>query len=72
MEKWAFEAEGLPINVVTGLQYIGAYVGLQEDRGVWVQPQTEQWTTGIQALVKVSKRHPQTTHAGLGMLQQLE
>ena len=55
MDKWAFEAEGLVINVVTGLQYIGAYVFLQEDRGSWFQPQVEQWTTGIQALVKFSK-----------------
>ena len=53
-----FGAEGLAINVVTGLQYIGTYVGLQEDRGAWVKTQVEQWTTGIQALVKVSKKHP--------------
>ena len=58
MDKWAFEAEGLVINVVTGLQYIGTYVGLQEDRGAWVKTQVEQWTTGIKALVKVSKKHP--------------
>ena len=72
MEKWAFEAEGLAINEVTKLQYSGAYIVLQEDRGALVQPQVEQWITGIQALVKFSKRHPQKTHAGMGMLQQLK
>ena len=67
-----FEAEGLEINVVLGIQYLCVYFRLQEDRDAWVRPQIEQWAVEVRSLVKVSKRHPWMAYAGMGMLLQLK
>ena len=58
--------------MVPGRQYLGAYVVPSEERDAWVLQQVKKWAEGVRELAKVSKRHPKTAYAGLGMLLQLE
>ena len=69
---WSFVAEGLEINVVPGIRYLGAYVAPAEERGAWFHPQVEKWAEGVWVLSRVAKRHPQTAYAVLGMSLQLD
>ena len=54
----AFEAEGLRINVVPGSQYIGAYIGPEEDSDAWVRPQAEKYSEDVRDLSKFIKKNP--------------
>ena len=65
-----FSVEGLTLNFVSGSQYLGAYLGPQEDLEAWAKPQVEAWSHGVGVLGKIS-RNPQLAYAGLGMLLQL-
>ena len=64
--------EGLVLNFVTVIRYLGAYPGKQEELVLWVKPQVESWEHGVRVLVEINQRHPQPAYAGLGMLLQLE
>ena len=59
--------EGLNLNFVSGSQYLGAYLGPQAELEAWVKPQVEAWDHGVKVLAKISRRHPQSAYAGLGM-----
>ena len=39
--KKEFDMEGFTLNFVSGSQYLGAYVGPQEELEAWVKPQVE-------------------------------
>ena len=41
-----FEVEGLALNFVSGIRYLGAYLGPQEELAAWVKPQVEAWSHG--------------------------
>ena len=60
------------MNFVSGSRYLGAYLGPQAELEVWVKPQVEAWSHGVRVLAKISRRHPQSAYAGLGMLLKLE
>ena len=62
-----FAAEGLELNFVSGSRYLGAYLGLQEELAAWVKPQVEAWSHRVRVLGKISRRHPHSAYAGLGM-----
>ena len=65
--KREFVAEGLTLNFVNGSRYLGTYLGSQADLEAWVKPQVEAWAHGVMVLAKISRRHPQSAFAGLGM-----
>ena len=67
VEKREFAVEGITLNFISGSWYLGAYLGLQEELEVWVKPQVEAWAHGFRVLSKISRRHPQSAHASLGM-----
>ena len=58
--------------MVTGIQYIGVYVGPEEERDVWVCPQVEKWAAWVWDISKVAKRHPHMAYSVLGISLQLE
>ena len=70
--KREFLAEGLTLNYVSGSRYLGAYLGPQAELEAWVKPQAEAWAHGVKVVAKISRRHPQSAYAGLGMSLQLE
>ena len=70
--KREFSAEGLTLNLVSGSQYLGAYLGSQAELEAWVKPQVEAWANGVKVLAKIARRHPQLAYAGLGMSLQSE
>ena len=67
-----FVAEGLVLNFVSGIRYLGAYLGPQEELVAWVKPQLEAWVHGVRALGKIAQRRPQLSYDGLGMSLQLD
>ena len=67
-----FGVEGLTLNFVSGIRYLGAYLGPRDQLEAWVKPQVEAWTHGVRVLGKIAQRHPQSAYAGLGMSLQLE
>jgi hypothetical protein len=48
-----------------GTRYVGGFLGSDEARGEWLDPQIEQWVHGIKQLAKVARKYPQTAYAGL-------
>ena len=51
-------AEGLVLNFISGSQYLGAYLGPQEELEAWVKIQVEAWAHGVRVLGKIARRHP--------------
>ena len=49
----------------TGAQYLGSFLGSDEDRQEWLRPQIQTWVKGIKKLATVAHRFPQTAYAGL-------
>ena len=70
--KREFVVEGLEINFVGGIIYLGDYIGPQEEFVVLIKPQVEAWDHRVRVLGKISRRHPQSAYARLGMSLQLE
>ena len=70
--KREFVVEGLEINFVGGIIYLGDYIGPQEEFAVLIKPQVEAWDHRVRVLGKISRRHPQSAYARLGMSLQLE
>ena len=62
-----FVKEGLVLRLVSGSRYLGAYLGPQNQLEVWIKSQVEAWDQGVRVLGKISRRHPQSSYAGLGM-----
>eukprot|EP00957_Ditylum_brightwellii_P086504 6581866-Ditylum_brightwellii.AAC.1 len=67
-----FAEEGLQIIIKDGQRYVGGFVGTEETRLEWVQPQIEQWGKGVKTLATFSLMYPQTAYAGLVMSLQAE
>ena len=65
--KREFAKEGLVLNFVSRIRYLGAYLGLQAELEAWVKPQVEAWAHGVRVLAKISRRHPQSAYSSLGM-----
>ena len=70
--KREFAVEGLTLNSVSLITYIGEYIGPQKALEAWVKPQVEAWSHGVRVLGTLALWHPQLAYAGLGMLLQLE
>ena len=70
-DKREFLVEGVVLNFVSGSQYLGAYLGPQEELAAWVKPQVEEWNHRVKVLRKITKRYPQSAYTSLGMLLQL-
>jgi hypothetical protein len=56
----------------TGHRYLGGFVGSATDETNWIDPQINQWISGIEALSKVARRYPQTAYAGFTKSLQAE
>jgi hypothetical protein len=48
-----------------GSRYVGGFIGTDEAKREWLEPQIQQWVAGIETLSRVAKRYPQTAYAGL-------
>ena len=64
--------EGIELNFVGVSHYLGSYLGLLEELEAWVQPQVEAWDHGVRNLREISKRQPQSSNSGLGILFQIK
>ena len=53
-----FAAEGIVLNFVSGIRYLGAYLDPQEELVACVKTQVEAWAHRVRALRKISRRHP--------------
>ena len=49
-----FAAEGLVLNFVNGIRYLGAYLGPHEELEACVKPQLEAWDHGVRVLGKIA------------------
>ena len=56
--KRGFILEGLALNFVSGIRYLGAYLGPQEELEAWVKPQVEAWSHRVRVLGQIYRRHP--------------
>jgi hypothetical protein len=45
--------------------YVGGFLGSDAALLEWLEPQIQQWVQGVESLVKVAKRYPQTAYAGV-------
>ena len=48
-----------------GHRYIGGFIGSEEARQAWLDPQIRQWVEGVKILAKAARKYPQTAYAGL-------
>jgi hypothetical protein len=56
----------------TGHRYLGGFVGSGSSEATWIDPQVDQWISGVHSLSKVARRYPQTAYAGLSKSLQAE
>ena len=63
---WAKEYfRGMGVQVVTGSQYLGGFIGEQETEDQWIQAKVEGWAESVRTLARVARKHPQSAYAGL-------
>lgn len=55
-----------------GHRYVGGFLGSDEARDKWLEPQVQKWAEGVRQLAMVAKRFPQTAYAGLTKSLQAE
>jgi hypothetical protein len=48
-----------------GSRYVGGFIGSDDAKREWLEPQIQKWVAGIETLSRVAKRYPQTAYAGL-------
>ena len=56
---------GMVVQVVTGIRYLGGYVGEWETEGQWLQEKVEGWAESVRTLAGVAHKHLQSAYAGL-------
>eukprot|EP00978_Attheya_sp_CCMP212_P003494 scaffold7216_cov39-Attheya_sp.AAC.1 len=44
---------------------VGGFIGSDDAKHKWLEPQIQKWVAGIETLSCVTKRYPQTAYAGL-------
>ena len=50
--KRKFAAEGVVLDFISGIRYLGAYLGRQEELEAWVKPQVEAWAHRVRVIGK--------------------
>ena len=53
------------IQVVTGHQYLGGFIGDREVEKSWLYGNIIGWEESVETLTGVSRKHPQSTYVGL-------
>jgi hypothetical protein len=48
-----------------GSRYVGGFIGSDDAKREWLEPQIQKWVAGIETLSPIVKRYPQTAYAGL-------
>jgi hypothetical protein len=61
----AFKEAGIEVNFCRGKRYVGGFVSLEAMLERWLNPMVKKWVTGIETLVRIAVRFPQTAYAGL-------
>ena len=57
--------------MVRGHRYLGGFIGDREEEERWLADNITGWAESVDTLAGVSRKHPQSTYAGLQMsLQQ--
>ena len=56
---------GMGIQIVTGSQCLGGFIGEQEMEDRWIQETVEGWAESVRTLARVACKHPQSANAGL-------
>ena len=53
------------MKIVTGSQYLGGFVGDRAAKDSWLAEKVHGWTESVKTLSGVTRKHPQSTYAGL-------
>jgi hypothetical protein len=61
----AFEEAGIEVNYCRGKPYVSGFVGLEAMLERWLDPMVKKWVTGIETLIRIAVRFPQTAYSGL-------
>mmetsp|Transcript_4502 Transcript_4502/g.9683 ORF Transcript_4502/g.9683 Transcript_4502/m.9683 type:complete len:235 (+) Transcript_4502:217-921(+) len=57
--------EEFNFKFLDGYCYIGGFIGTDEARDAWLEPQIQQWVEGIKLLFGAAKKYPQASFAAL-------
>ena len=55
----------MKIKVVTGIIYLGKFVGKREAEASWIKEKVEGWAESVRILVGAARKHPHSAYAGL-------
>jgi hypothetical protein len=61
----AFEEAGIEVNFCRAKYFMGGFVSLEAMLEHWLDPMVKKWVGGIETLVRIAVRFPQTAYAGL-------
>ncbi len=61
----AFKEAGIEVNFCGGKCYVGGFVRLEVILEHWLDPMVKEWVAGIETLVRIAVRFPQTAYVGL-------
>ena len=56
---------GMSIQVMTGIQYLGGFIGEWETEARWIHEKVEGCVESVRALAGLARKHPQSAYAGL-------
>eukprot|EP00957_Ditylum_brightwellii_P070783 5379117-Ditylum_brightwellii.AAC.1 len=63
-ETWqVFAKEGLRLRFQAGYRYVGGFIGTEETRKEWVEPQVQKWVEAVETLATFALMYPQTAYA---------
>ena len=53
------------MKIVTGIRYLGGFVGDRSAEDSWLEEKVQGWTELVKTLEEVARKHPQSAYAGL-------
>ena len=56
---------GMGVNIVTGSQYFGVFVGDKAVEESWLDEKVQEWAESVKTLAGVTRKNPQSAYAGL-------
>ena len=60
--KQIFTSHGININYVRGHEYLGSFLGENESKISWLQPQINKWTNYIETFSEAAKQYPHSAY----------
>ena len=65
MERAEEFFHGMGMKIVTGVWYLGGFIGYREAEDSWLAEKVQGWTESVKTLLGVARKHPHSAYVVL-------